>query len=220
VAVGATDDETGSTLYERSSTGAPGGRGPFVCASKWSIHDDPDPGTSFAAARVSRELAILTAFLLTLRRALQPDDDPEGLPLVALGFVDEGPLAHTDTRLENAAYPLGLGIDPEAARDLVTPGFEVDGGIALKALAHSARPIPDDHGPHEVGYGFVSAETTRAYLERFDASELGRLLDLDVPPGRADTRLTTDEIERAIDVWAYGALWVYWDFQAGSGTEA
>jgi hypothetical protein len=221
VAVGATEDDEGTMLYARSSTGAPGGPGPFVCASKWSIHDQPDPGTSFAAARVSREVVVLTAFLLTLRRALDGDDHPEGLPLAAVGMVDSGGFSPraAESRLPIPAYPLGLGVDAEAVRAAAPAGFEVTGELALRALARSARPIPGCE-PHQVGHGFVSEATTEDYLARFDAAEFAAVLGTDPPAGGAAPRLTTGEIGRAIAVWALGALFVYWNFDAGKGTEA
>jgi hypothetical protein len=227
ISVGAAADEQGDELMALSSTAPEDVPGPFVCAYGWSEHQQPQPGTSFAVPRVSDQLAVLTAFLLTVRRALVPDEDVEGIPLSALGFVDEGALTHADSRYPLPAYPLGAGIDVAAVREAerIARGavdFSAAPAGVLRALARSARPMAG--GAHRVGHGFVSDDTTAAYLERFDGRELIALLGGAgaAPPDDAALRvpLAARDLDEALAIWARGAVWLWWDYRTGTYAEA
>lgn len=225
LAVGATMDPEGTRLDPRSGKGPAGGDGPFVCAFGTSKHREPRTGTSFAAPRVSRELLVLTGFLLTLY-ALAEDEVRVGVPLCGLGFVDEGMPPPTPDVLPIPAYPIGAGIDAgrlndalASLRDLgvqLEPPPSLD--VAVCALARSARPIPG-YRRNEVGHGFVNEETTLEYLTRFDGTELAELHGAQLGDGSRQPvlrrALTDGQLDRAVATWVRGAVRVYWDYDSG-----
>jgi subtilase family protein len=228
VAVGATADQDGTKLDPDSSVGAAGGPGPFVCAFRESIHEHPRTGTSFAAPRVTHELAVLTGFLLTVAQAARADDRI-GIPLCGVGIVDDKPAMPPTAGLPISAYPLDAGVEAdrvaEAMRPLADVGLRLDVDVTvpmvLRALARSARPIPATQ-PWESGHGFVSEQTTNAYLRRFTGLEaaevLGGLAASDLPSDRRlEIALADTDLERACDVWGRGALRLMWDYTSDSG---
>lgn len=207
----------GERLAEFSLVGVDGQTrsGPTVVAYGTDPGPDPEDGTSFAAPRVSDELSVLGAYLLTLQYFAQVEEgsDLEGIPLTGVGYVDVDILrgrgnehgwhvAHLARPLHALPALPRAGIDVGALRDVleVLRGHGVNRNLIPAAdrlrrmLIASARPVPGRR-PFEVGHGFVSEETTAAYLETFSGSDLARVLGVDpLPPeteiGLSNRRLT------------------------------
>jgi Subtilase family len=181
LAVGATADPNGNALHPHSAVGLPGRKGialvadgwdPFV--TDWSDKDSPHLlygddvmtrddsravyGTSFAAAHVTAELAVMRGFVASLRRAIadRRHEPPAGIPLSAAFAMDLGPLttrpimapALPPNSLDDAAVRSLLRWAPSEAIAALLAGTEAE--HALQLLFASAQPMPG-HAEHEVG---------------------------------------------------------------------
>lgn len=214
IAVGATADEDGSTLAESSPAGAD-----LVAWARSGVEPYKE-GTSFAAARVSRELVSITAFALLVDRAAsiargRPD---AGVPPVTLGVVDSGFAKEVLEYLLRNHFPLNaLPLDgiltsgvAEALSLLDDEGAQCDTTANPKRLRRllecSARPgDPDLQG---WGCGFVSHVTTETYMRGFSGADLAaayapHAIVNDTQRHRLESiRLTDDGIlGRCIEVW-------------------
>lgn len=188
LAVGATSDVEGTSRLNESSVGEPGQ--PPECGVAVMAYGENDfvPGTfgtSYAAPRAFAQVVSMTAFLLELRNVgmTRQTGVLHGVPLlvgmtVDSGFVDYDPRPS----LPLPMLPI-IGVSREAALSV----FEVleRAGHQLQTEAHpravtsmlfeSARPMPG-YQAWEVGAGFVSDETTHAYLAKFSGEDLARLM--------------------------------------------
>lgn len=202
IAVGATTDANGSSLAEYQLVAAPGSRGPTVVA--YGVDDrTSEEGTSFAAPRVSEELSVLHAYLLTLRHYIRAKGaDSEGIPLTGVAYIDIGALpgiakehGFSVSDIESPKRPLPAlpisGIDEDALEGVVSAlknsnvsmASISSAGATQAALCCSAREMPFER--RLVGHGFISPETTREYLTRFSGADLVDVLFR----GQADPRL-------------------------------
>jgi Subtilase family len=228
LAVAATVDAQGSQLDPRSSTGPPGGPGPFVSAFGESVHERPRTGTSFAASAVTYELAVLAGFFLTLVHAIHAPD-VVGVPLCGIGIVDERPALKPGDVVPISAYPVMAGIDSERVKGvseaLSVRGVEVDSNVTpsvvKQALKCSARPIGGTNRG-QTGHGFVSEATTAQYLRRFNGLEYARLFarpdaELDESDQRLTTSIAGSNLSQACQIWRRGALQILWDYTSNAG---
>lgn len=185
ISVAATTASDGGTRARYSSVGDKRRRSthPTVAAYGASALDETMRGTSFAAPRVARQLAFLGSFIETLRstasvfgggvaeappvpwtylvdcrvtRRFEPERPLRALPR---GAVDPDALQRASQLLEAAEVGLDLEPTPRRLRSM---------------LIRSARPVPGC-SRRLVGAGFVSDETSTAYLERFSGLELARV---------------------------------------------
>lgn len=219
IAVGATDTSEGGNLASYSSVGTPDNpeSGPMVVAYGQSgISADPrDQGTSFAAPRVASILAYMAQYCLTLRHFVQKDKGGyvEGIPIVGIGYIDEG-IELKERSLPLAALPR-TGIDLDALKAVLSKldqfGLRVHTWPTpqhlRQMLVASAEPLPD-LAPHEAGYGFVSYETTKRYLEQFSGADFASLFCPEATASSGvrqllrDYRLTdTNALPHLLSVW-------------------
>lgn len=185
VSVGATNSADGGAILEQSSRGSEDDplTWPDLVSHGVSRLDEGKHGTSFAAPRVTRQVAILASFVLALRSFALPrlGADEEGVPPAWAGFVDTG----IDSRPSAAERPLSAlprnMIDHEALADAVEtlkaagappdlcPRTDAIRGILLG----SASPLPDV-ARHKQGKGFVSDATTERAMAGFTGADLAR----------------------------------------------
>jgi hypothetical protein len=236
IGVGATTGPDGMELANYSMVGRPGVTGPTVAADGTDELDpEGPPGTSFAGPKVCRQLLYMAAYLLTLRHAAQvlTGGFVEGVPLVGLGAVDENinEAFLTRRRLALPALPTA-GIEVGALRQL----WGVLGDAAIRVadlqptpavlrtmLTASARAM-SRYQPHQVGYGFVSDETTSVYLSRFSGATLLELfvsgrIDPAVMERASALRLTDRKALPALmEIWKGAGLVVAWDYMERGGS--
>lgn len=109
VAVGATADEALTTEASWSARGTPDDPsiGPDLLAWGADLMSDKSQGTSFAAARVTRMLALIRAFLLQIAADLdRRAGRPFGVPLVGFVVLDRGFDPAAFPRLDWPALPV------------------------------------------------------------------------------------------------------------------
>lgn len=208
VAVGATD-RGGHELLDSSSRGTPGTRGPTVVGVGYpevvliavdSAPRDFLPGTSFAAARISRALLLIRKCLLlladSLRDVQQDRWSPESHPIAfsLLGLADTGvdPRALSPLPPEVSALLKTGGESVRLPRDErerrwssrvlarlrdvgLRPASTPSPGLITRALQMSAKPM-EGYRPHEVGAGFVSLEGVEELFSSLTPSRLAILL--------------------------------------------
>ncbi|MDQ3530380.1 MAG: hypothetical protein M3425_10620 [Actinomycetota bacterium] len=130
------------------------------------------------------------------------DNGVDGVSLGTLAIVDEGrPDPIRLARLPIPSYPLGAGVDQEAARVLAAVAPSVAGRLRdhrtwVRALARSAQAMPA-YGAHEVGHGFVSRDTTFGYLRALTLRDVLKLVDHGAYPagGWCDAPVADDRLE-------------------------
>jgi hypothetical protein len=202
LAVGATTDETGSSLHDCSpATTVEGkpvavvacGRDPFVSnfspdGTQLLVSGNALPqdqfsfGTSFAAPRVTRQLRILRGFLASVEHARNEIMlDPAargGIPLTAAFTIDEGkPFPRDPPRAP--ALPLNT-LNRESVELMQHWSAHLGAGKGenrnvlddVRELLLYTAREVPGHEEHEVGSGFVGDATTRDFLENVSALSL------------------------------------------------
>ena len=204
IAVGACDPG-GEHLLDTSSRGRRGGRGPTVVALGHSEivivgHADFEPGTSFAAARISR-LALWTRKCLELilhnvRDARSgnwtPESPPVGLPVLGLADTGVDPRALDPPPPEVQAV-LDAGRDSvrwardERERHWISRWLEdmkryelpltleIGPDLVRRALQFMASPMPG-YRRSEVGAGYVDLPQVCAFFATLTPGRLTALL--------------------------------------------
>lgn len=235
LAVGATEDETGTVLAAYSSRGASGddASGPDLVACGRSLVPPHPHGTSFAAPRITGLARTVAAAFSQLGREVRmaqgaPD---HGVPLVGYGILDnfgkkiwhEGPRA----ALPISALPI-LGVDRDAVAQCVS--MADDAGLTIDVVATpqllrevliaSARPMAR-YGPHEVGAGFVDGDAVLAQLAACTGVELLTWFGSGEPDVNLVAKLRRhrlfliDELSRLAQILALtGPVWRY-DYRRG-----
>jgi hypothetical protein len=234
IVVGATSDSKGEVLADYSLVGGRDGqpRGPTVVA--YGRDDETSvEGTSFAAPRVADELAVLTAFALTIRHFVHLGSGAplEGIPLVGIGYVDIDLLPGRGA--EHGWHVSGLRRPEKPVPALPRAGIDADAvfrvlrlldkhGVPLKhrrvpdflkeMLVTSARAIPA-YDASEVGAGFIDKTTTAEYLASYSGLDYARtLLGFDVLSEAGKRSLAEiqvadrDLLVPMIDVWRTSVL--------------
>jgi hypothetical protein len=184
LSVGATADSEGTRLADYSNTGLPqlAGSGPDVVAWGQSLVNSAKSGTSYAAAKVSRAVALCASAIEQLRHEAQVarEEVVDGIPLVGLGVVD------TDYRgIDSEAPRAPIPALPEVAVDVegfrtalaacVDTGIRVDISPAPERLRRmiiaAARAMPK-YQPYEVGGGFISSDVVIDWLAAWTAKHV------------------------------------------------
>jgi hypothetical protein len=202
ISVGATLDEEGLTPAPYSLVGSDKvpGSGPTVMAFGGDDHS-PRRGTSFAAPRVSEEIAVMAAYQLSLGHYISKlQNVEEGIPVVGLGFIDlhnlpgrgqehgfcVADLAPPTRSLPALPIPTVREDSLEHAVEWINEhpgrGTASISTVLRRMLLASAWPMRG-FAQHLVGYGFVSPSSTLEYLARFDAADFASVLLADgLPP--------------------------------------
>jgi hypothetical protein len=178
LSVGATDDEEGSRLWDRSSRGNPDGksRGPDLVA--WGQATSGDFGTSYAAPNVAMMGVFCSALLAQVQHAwlLARDRRDIGVPLMGWGLVDvSDQTLDVPERLETPALPiLGVRLDVmvQALRE-VEIRVALEPPLLKKIILKAARPMPGYH-KHEVGAGFIRDDLVIEYLATMTVGDVVR----------------------------------------------
>jgi hypothetical protein len=213
--VGATEDEEGTTLADYSSRGPGDGSSPGPDLVAWGAdtYGGMDPGTSFAAPRVSAHALVCTAAFLQLGREVRliQGERPQGVSLVGMGFVDEyGAGIWNFARKGELHMPPALpivGVRPGAAADLValtaesgTPlDLTVRPALVRESLLSAATPMPG-YGPHEVGAGFLDDARMIAWLANVSGLDIARWF---CPNGFAPQSLDHQTEDQLADVQVF-----------------
>lgn len=238
ISVGATDRPDGGRVAESSGVGSREGTGsgPTVVAYGQSgLSALPQwRGTSFAAPRVAGACAEVAAFLLNLNHVLNEHligTATDGIPLVAIGFVDHGfsgPLASRSLQLPSLPVAGANAVEVTGALELL-----LDAGrkLAMRSLAElvrsivivAARPLPNCR-PYEAGAGFVSRDGVRQHLESLTGLDLAEMFTTGPAlPAQIEGRLKALKLADqsvlgdAMDVWAASARW--WNVDRTSGRQ-
>lgn len=185
LSVGATDDEAGTKLWERSSAGVAGDptSGPDVVAWAVSRLDPSHRGTSFAAPRVTGLAMLATAAILQLRHhhLRLIGTGHVGVQLVGSGVIDDFSKGWwSRPRLDVPALPI-VGVDTNALARVLDVATRADVALEVQGrprlvremVLASARPVAGA-GPHLVGAGFVSDQLFLDWLAARDGSDLVR----------------------------------------------
>jgi subtilisin family serine protease len=234
ISVGATlEDGRAIAPYSLVGDVASGLQGPTVVADG-DDESGVEFGTSFAAPKVSSQLALIAAALMLLRSTglgCIPEATLEGVPLVARCFIDidalpgsegHGELVHDFSKRRRMLPCLPTdGANTAAVKALI----EMTGGadsvflslprpeMLTALLLATARPVPDA-GPDEAGAGWVSTPTTTAFLLSLTARGLCSLSGVSaarISAQAADAPLLDGEL---FPVFAMGAIesmigWAY-----------
>lgn len=218
ISVGASTAEDGGSIARYSSVGDKNDPStwPTIVAYGASALDHSRRGTSYAAPRVTRQIAALTALCLTLRasygflrseetalirvpRVFFIDCDihssPPPLTILALprSGVDVEALARTFSIAADAGLSLTLEPNPASVRQL---------------LISSAIPLPKVEG-HQARYGFVNDDTTLNYLNSFSGLDIVIAFGAAAQQIRPDVQrqlrdlpiLVPSGIEQLLNVW-------------------
>ena len=200
ISVGATDDDL--HLLPSSSRGSPGRCQPTLVSVGTSQHmpgaPDFETGTSFAAPRVSRAVAMtkkaLDLFIQNFHDAIDNRWDilPKPIKLPVIGFTDTGidptlipplpvPLFPGDNvifipRSEHEKTWF-LELNSMLAMNKISLNLDASPSTVKRALSLMAKPLPE-YKPDEVGSGFVADAEVLDYLSNFTAS---RFIELFAP---------------------------------------
>lgn len=203
ISVGATDEN--QNLLATSNIGITGQCQPTVVSLGVTRHipgvQDFEPGTSFAAPKVSRAVAFtkkaLELFIRYFGDAISKKWDvlPKPIKLPVIGFLDTGidpdhipPLPVPLFPGDNVIFiPRGdreknwyIEINSMLAQNNIAINLDASPSTIKRALSLMAKPLPK-HSPTEVGYGFVGDAEVLDYLSNFTAS---RFIELFAPENK------------------------------------
>lgn len=227
--VGATSDEAGTTIDERSSRGVSGERGPDLVAWAASSLDANVQGTSFAAPRAAYQHAIATTVanaILAVAATVAGGD--RGTPITTVGVVDwgepvrPGPLARLLARNPTAGVDSAGVIAVLGA--LSAGGRQVDidclrprrAEVVRRWILDACRPI--DEPAHVGGVGFLDGACMRAFLRALTGAHIAGLFapgaDLDELAGLPDLKgiaIASGDMWRALDIYSQTTGLAYYD---------